>query len=256
MQVKAKKRKNIKANPTRVHVDYERIISEAILAIPEPIKGDKGEQGESIQGLKGDKGDSIRGAQGLKGDKGDSIQGAKGEHGRKGTQGDKGIQGNRGKEGKKGKDAVVDYERIFTSLKRELSKDRTLADFSIKKRGGSTLVITKLYRDGRKKEETITLQTGGGTGGGSVQVDPTTVTTSFSIGSTVLSYNANSATAITGTLPASPTAGEFHYITNVGVGECTIDGNGKTVAGVENPLKQYEGLTLEYSNDLGYWVVK
>ncbi len=164
MQVKAKKRKSITATPSRVHVDYERIIAESIKAIPEPIKGDKGEQGESIQGLKGEAGDSIRGAQGIKGEKGDSIQGAKGEYGKKGTQGDKGLQGNRGKEGPKGKESVVDYNKIFTSLKRELSKDRTLADISIKKKGGGTLLITKLYKDGRKTEDRITLQTGGGTG--------------------------------------------------------------------------------------------
>lgn len=165
MQVRAKARKPIIAKPSRVYVDYERIISEAILAIPEPIPGEKGEQGIKGDTIKGVKGDSVTGLRGHKGDKGESVQGAKGEYGKKGTQGDKGLQGNRGKEGLKGKESVIDYERIFSTIGRELSKDRTLSDFSIKKQGGGTLVITKLYKDGRKTTDKITLQTGGGTGG-------------------------------------------------------------------------------------------
>lgn len=306
MKERTRTAKPLRAKPSRVYVDYDLIHRRAVQEIPEPIKGDKGEAGESIQGPqgeKGDKGDSIQGLRGHKGDKGDSIQGPKGEFGKKGTQGDKGLQGARGKAGPKGKDAVVDYERIFGDIKRGLSKDKTISDISIKK-VGNTLVITKLYRDGRKTTDKISLPGGGGaavatstegypnylitagtdiavpvnkqhfTSGSltidgcfqvdgqaviaspSITADPTTKTVSFTVNSRIVSYNANSSTPITAGLAANPTAGEFHYITNVGIGELTIDGNGKTIAGLASTIKQYEGLTLEFSTDLDLWVVK
>jgi|TARA_Y100000310_G_scaffold335623_3_gene418111 hypothetical protein len=325
--------KPLRAKPSRIHVDYERIIGEAIEAIPEPIKGDKGEQGDSIrgpQGIKGPKGDSIRGPEGIKGEKGDSIQGERGPRGKIGEKGGKGIQGLRGPRGKDGKSADVDYERIFGTLKRAISKERSLVDLSIKKKGSGTLVITKLYRDGSKKTESITIQSGGGGGGvggvtqltstdasvtlspiggtgvvdlsvpategypnysipagtditvpvnkqhftsgsltidGCFQVDgqaviasahstipPKIKTVNFTVNSNILSYIANSSTAITAGLNSAPKDGELHYITNIGVGELTVS-SVKTVAGLV-PLKQYEGLTIEFSEDLDMWTIK
>lgn len=152
MQIKAKKKKKIRVKPSGFHIDYQRIIDEAIKSIPAPIQGDKG---DSIKGDKGDRGDFI------KGDKGDSIKGDKGES----IRGDKGdsIKGDKGDsiKGDKGKDAIVDYEGIFKAIKRQLSTDKTLADFEIKKSGNS-LVITKLFKDGTRKTNRIRLPQGGG----------------------------------------------------------------------------------------------
>lgn len=172
MIVAAKKANKINTKSTRVYVDYERILSETIEAIPAPIKGDKGDQGDSIQGDKGDQGDAIKGDQGdsIKGDKGDSIRGDKGES-IKGDQGDQGdsIKGDKGDQGDTGIVDPKDITKAVTrALTRALSADKTLADFEIKKGAGNTIVITKLYKDGTRKTDKVRIPGGGGGGGGSI----------------------------------------------------------------------------------------
>ena len=97
-------------------------IDNRLAEIPAPLKGDRGDPGESIVGPKGEKGDSIVGPvgppgqsikaeRGERGEKGESIIGPQGDPGNAGPIGPKGeqgdsIQGPMGPPGERGKDAV------------------------------------------------------------------------------------------------------------------------------------------------------
>jgi len=239
---------------------------------PEPVKGEQGDKGAD--------GRSIKGTDGINGT--DGVDGINGTDGKDAVVTNEQVQ------------SILREVRqgITIETPEEISQEITLRDLAYRKKNGKITALRKEYTDNTKDQWTeilgrseihqilnqvaprgsnvsqitsddgsVTLTPSTGKGvvdlsvAGVSAVDPTTITVSSTISSTVLSYNVNSAVAITVTLPAAPTAGEFHYITNIGVGECTIS-SVKTVAGLESTIKQYEGLTLEFSADLDLWTVK
>lgn len=95
-----------------------------------PVRGEKGDPGESIKGDKGDPGDSVKGEKGDKGEPGESIKGDKGDPGEKGEPGEPGakgekgdpgesIKGDPGRDGEHGRDALdIDIQRSINQEKR------------------------------------------------------------------------------------------------------------------------------------------